>query len=312
MVEYPGCELEVRGGAIGPEAYRALYEHNPDGVLFTAPDGTVFAANPAAREILGRAEEEIVALGRLGMADTTDERWGAMLADRQRTGQVRGIARMRRGDGELIEVEMSSQSFAEADGVLRTCTMIRDVTKRVAMERALEEMSAQLRELALTDDLTGLRNRRGLVAVGSHMLEVADRQRATVNMLFLDVDDMKSLNDEHGHEAGDEGLRAVAGALRSGLRRSDVLSRVGGDEFVALTLGLRKPARDLVERRIRRYLGSQAAVGAVGRDLQVSMGWVTRAPAESVTVEELMARADHDMYREKALSRSGGRSPGDC
>ena len=50
MVEYPGCELEVRSGAIGPGAYRALYEHNPDGVLFTAPDGRVFAANPAACE----------------------------------------------------------------------------------------------------------------------------------------------------------------------------------------------------------------------------------------------------------------------
>ena len=250
MVEYPGCELEVRSGAIGPGAYRALYEHNPDGVLFTAPDGRVFAANPAACEILDRAEEEICALGRAGMADRADERWGAMLADRQRNGSVQGIARMRRGDGELIEVEVRSKVFAEADGVLRTCTMIRDVTQRVAMEHALEQMSAQLREMALTDDLTGLGNRRGLVAVGSHMLEVADRQRATVNVLFLDVDDMKSLNDERGHEAGDEGLRAVARALRAALRRSDVLSRVGGDEFVALTLGLRGPARDMVERRI--------------------------------------------------------------
>jgi diguanylate cyclase (GGDEF)-like protein len=246
------------------------------------------------------------------MADRADERWAAMLADRQRNGSVQGIARMRRGDGELIEVEVRSKVFAEADGVLRTCTMIRDVTQRVAMEHALEQMSAQLREMALTDDLTGLRNRRGLVAVGSHMLEVADRQRATVNVLFLDVDDMKSLNDERGHEAGDEGLRAVARALRAALRRSDVLSRVGGDEFVALTLGLRGPARDMVERRIRRYLGSQAAVGTVGRVLQVSMGWVTRAPAEPVTIEELMARADHYMYRDKALGHRSDGPRGDC
>jgi diguanylate cyclase (GGDEF)-like protein/PAS domain S-box-containing protein len=300
MVEQSEENLGQHGEAVGPEAYRAMYDHNPDGVMFTAPDGRVFAANRAACEILRMTEEEICALGRLGLADETDGRWGTLLAERRRMGHVRGIARMRRGDGKIIEVEMSARIFREADGAERTCTIVRDVTERVAMQRELLELSAQLHEITLTDDLTGLRNRRGLVAVGSHMLEVADRQRSFVSLLFLDVDDMKSLNDEHGHDAGDEGLRAVARSLRNALRRSDVLSRIGGDEFVALALGLDENGRHMVERRVRRYLSGPVTVATVGLALGVSMGWASRAPSEPVTVEELMVRADHAMYRAKA------------
>ena len=141
------------------------------------------------------------------MADHTDERWGPMLAERERTGRVHGVARMIRGDGLLIEVEMSAQIFSEANGEKRTCTILRDATERVRMERELVAMSARLRELTLTDELTGLRNRRGFVVVGSQMLEVADRQRCTAFLLFLDIDNMKELNDDRGHSAGDAALR---------------------------------------------------------------------------------------------------------
>ena len=132
---------------LGPEAYRALYEYGPDGVLFTVPDGRILAANPAACEILRRTEAEICALGRHGLADQTDERWSLLLAERERTGRVHGVARMIRGDGQIIEVEMSAQVFSDANGEKRTCTIFRDDTGRVMMERALVEMSARLREL---------------------------------------------------------------------------------------------------------------------------------------------------------------------
>jgi PAS domain S-box-containing protein len=132
--------------ALGPEAYRALYENSPDGVLFTVPDGTVLSANPAACQILGRSEAEICALGRQGMADGTDERWGPMLAERERAGQARGVARIIRGDGIPIEVEISARIFREADGAERGCTILRDVTDRVRMERELRESRERLAE----------------------------------------------------------------------------------------------------------------------------------------------------------------------
>ncbi len=137
-----------RGGAeiLGPAAYRALYENSPDGVLFTVPDGKVLAANPAACQILGRTEAEICSLGRQGLADLSDERWPRILAERERAGHGRGVARMIRADGTPIEVEMSAQIFTDAAGGERTCTIIRDVTDRVAMEHELRQSRERLAE----------------------------------------------------------------------------------------------------------------------------------------------------------------------
>jgi diguanylate cyclase (GGDEF)-like protein/PAS domain S-box-containing protein len=286
-------------GTLGPEAYRALYEHSPDGVLFTAPDGRVLAANPAACQIFQLSEAEICALGRQGLADDTDERWELMLAERERTGRVRGVARMIRGDGAVIEVEMSASIFDAADGERRTCTIVRDATERTAMERELLEMSERLHELTLTDELTGLRNRRGFTLVGSKMLEMADRQLATTHVVFLDIDNMKQLNDTLGHSTGDAALRAVARAFGAVLRRADAAARIGGDEFVALALEMKQSDPSAIEQRLRGHLRGPSTVAAVGRGVEVSMGWATRAPNESKTLENLLLEADAAMYRSK-------------
>ena len=123
-----------------------MYENSPDGVMFTVPDGRVLAANPAACHILARSEAEIASLGRQGLADPSDERWGFLLAERERTGNVRGVARMIRGDGAVIEVEMSARVFHTAGGHERTCTIIRDVTERVTTERELRHSRERLAE----------------------------------------------------------------------------------------------------------------------------------------------------------------------
>lgn len=131
---------------LGASAYRALYENSPDGVMFTIPDGTILSANPAACRILGRTEAEICALGRQAMADPTDDRWEALVAERSRSGVARGIARMIRADGVAIEVEMSARIFHDAEGAERSCTIIRDVTDRVAMEHELRRSRERLAE----------------------------------------------------------------------------------------------------------------------------------------------------------------------
>ena len=106
----------------------------------------MLAANPAACQILGRTEAEICSLGRQGLADPTDERWPRILAARTRFGHARGVARMVRADGTPIEVEMSAKIFNDAVGEKRTCTIIRDVTDRVIMERELRRSRERLAE----------------------------------------------------------------------------------------------------------------------------------------------------------------------
>jgi diguanylate cyclase (GGDEF)-like protein/PAS domain S-box-containing protein len=290
---------ETAAGVLGAEALGTLYEHLPDGVLFAAPDGRVMAANPAACEILGRGEVEMCSLGHQGTIDHTDDRWGLLLAELGRTGRVSGAARMIRGDGVAVEVELIIRVFTAGNGEPRTCTILRDVTERERTADELAEMS-RLRELTITDELTGLHNRRGFVAVGSQILELANRQLTPALLLFVDIDDLKGINDQLGHIAGDAALRIVARALRETLRRADAIARIGGDEFVALAVGLDHGNRNAIEQRIDEYLTGEATVAAVGRRVAVSMGWATRAGHRSRTLEGLIVEADGAMYRVKA------------
>jgi PAS domain S-box-containing protein len=145
-VHRDSAEEQVVSVTLGAEAYRALYEFGPDGVLFTSPDGRIVAANPAACRLLSLTEAEICARGRQGLADATDGRWRDLVEERARTGHAQGIARMVRGDGVRIEMEMSSRLFTDAYGVARTCTVIRDVTRRVRLEQELVQSRARLAE----------------------------------------------------------------------------------------------------------------------------------------------------------------------
>jgi diguanylate cyclase (GGDEF)-like protein/PAS domain S-box-containing protein len=285
----------------GPEAegLAALWRFSADGVLLRGPDGGVMAANPALCAMVGLDEDRVVEVGLTGLVDDGDGRWGALLEFPREGEPLHGPARLRRVDGSQIEVHVSTGVWRGRDGTVRLCTLVRDLSTQLAMEHELEDMAEELRQLALTDELTGLRNRRGFLAVGAHMLEVADRHVSVAQLLYLDVDNMKLLNDTLGHAAGDAGLQAVAGALGRVLRHADVVSRIGGDEFVALVLGLEEDGRVVVERRIEGYLRAAPTVAAVGRAVEVSIGWAERAPFGSSTLEDLLAEADRAMYRVK-------------
>ncbi|MGA9859933.1 MAG: sensor domain-containing diguanylate cyclase [Solirubrobacteraceae bacterium] len=293
-----------RSGAdahLGAEDYRAMYDHSPDGVLFTSPDGWILAANPAACEILARSEQEICRLGRQGLMDPDDARWGPLLAERAQTGRVRGVARMVRGDGAKIEVEMSARIFRDGRGQERSCTIMTDVTERIRMERELVELSERLRTLSVTDELTGLHNRRGFLTVARQVLEIASRQGAPVAILFADIDNLKAINDGYGHDSGDAVIRAVAEALRHELRSADTVARIGGDEFAALGLGLGDAELRSVEQRIRGRLRlTQTDAEFEGA---VSVGWTVRPAETTLRIEQLLADADRAMYREKTTNR---------
>jgi PAS domain S-box-containing protein len=122
---------------LDPANYEAIFRYSLDGVLFTMPDGRVLAANPAACDILGRTEVEICRLGRYGLLDPDDARIGAAVARRQATGSARTEARMIRGDGTLVTVELSSTIFSTSAGEIRACVLFRDVTERVEATQRL-------------------------------------------------------------------------------------------------------------------------------------------------------------------------------
>lgn len=164
-----------------------------------------------------------------------------------------------------------------------------------AVKQAL--LDREMRYLALTDDLTCLFNRRGFFAAATQQLRVARRNAQEMLLFFCDVDNLKRINDTHGHREGDMALIRVADALEHTFRGSDVIARLGGDEFLVLASGSPSQTKDTILKRLDKAL--KKTNGFVGYELSVSTGVARFDPRQPVTLGELMAAADRTMYEMK-------------
>jgi diguanylate cyclase (GGDEF)-like protein/PAS domain S-box-containing protein len=298
---------------IGVTAYRVMFEHSSEGVLFSTPGGRITAANPAAGAMLGRTLEELCRLGHTGLFDQEDPRWKIGVAERDRTGSTVSVARLRRGDGRMIDVEVTSLLFRGTDGSDQICSILHDISGRTAIEREIEELSARLLQLSRGDELTGLQNRRGLLVAGNRLLQFADAQASDVQVLFADVDNVQELNDRLGHHAGDAALQAVARALSVAFGKNDVLARIGGTQFLVLALNLREPDWTAIALRIRHHLAAPGTTQFIGAEVGVSFGWTTRRAGDGTSLEDLVARSDWAMLeaREARDAAHGSHAPAD-
>ncbi|MEO7363349.1 MAG: diguanylate cyclase [Gemmatimonadaceae bacterium] len=172
------------------------------------------------------------------------------------------------------------------------------VTIRDIAPRKKEEES--LRRASLTDELTGLYNRRGFLTLAEQQLRVARRQGRDLVLLFADLDGFKQVNDRFGHAAGDRSLRAMAGLLRGAVRDSDIVARLGGDEFTVLALDGDANAASVIRRRITQRIHSLNARNELAAPLSVSIGHVRVTASQPHSLEELLASADKLLYQSKA------------
>lgn len=151
--------------------------------------------------------------------------------------------------------------------------------------------------LSLTDVLTGLRNRRGFFLYAEHTFRVAQRQHAKSAVIFADVDDLRRVNEELGHDAGDRLIRDAARIFRESFRGADVVARVGGDEFVAFTLDDEHP--DALLERIRQNLHAFNLMEERPYEVSFSTGIVQCDPAGDQTLSDYLLLADQQMYTQK-------------
>lgn len=159
-------------------------------------------------------------------------------------------------------------------------------------------MERELRALALTDDLTGLYNRRGFTVSATQQLKLVHRNHREVLLLFCDVDGLKQINDLFGHAEGDRALLCVADALVETFRSSDILARLGGDEFAVLALETSRQCRNVIVDRIAHNLKKAYPVGT-GYELSLSVGVSRFDTKHPLPLGELIAQADQAMYIEK-------------
>jgi two-component system, cell cycle response regulator len=172
---------------------------------------------------------------------------------------------------------------------------------RYAIER--HGMLAQVRQLAVNDELTGLLNRRGFLLLAEHQRSLADRKGTSLGLVFIDVDRFKSTNDTYGHEEGDRALKELAGLLQRTFRRSDVVARLGGDEFIVLMIDVNGVGVQIVLDRLQKSLAAFNQETQYLWRLSISLGVALYDSAHPVTLETLMALADRSMYQSKAQSR---------
>jgi diguanylate cyclase (GGDEF)-like protein len=163
-------------------------------------------------------------------------------------------------------------------------------------------MDREIRNLAVTDELTGLYNRRGFRTAATQQLKLAHRQGEEALLLFCDLDGLKQINDSFGHREGDLALIRASEALQRTFRDSDVLARLGGDEFAVLALDASSPSTDAIVPRIEESL-EKANAKDLRYALSFSIGMVRFDPCNPASLGELMAGADREMYAHKRSRR---------
>ncbi len=176
---------------------------------------------------------------------------------------------------------------------------IRDLLRR-ALQCATKQymLQTELGNLALMDELTGLYNRRGFLALAERQLKLARRAGRSVLLFFIDVDGMKEINDVFGHAEGDAALKCTAEALETTFRDSDVIARFGGDEFAALAIEASGQNEATIRDRLTEYLKSASHKDS-SCEFSVSLGTARFDPWNPTSIRELIAEADRAMYEQK-------------
>jgi diguanylate cyclase (GGDEF)-like protein len=171
---------------------------------------------------------------------------------------------------------------------------------RYAIER--NHMQVTLRVLSLLDDLTGVYNRRGFMTLAEHQIRVSQRNNIGFHLIFIDLDGMKQINDTGGHIAGDQALIAIAQVLSYTFRGSDVVARMGGDEFAVITCGTESQSLDNADNIIARLESAVTRHNKRHLDepaLSISYGAIFFDPAENKTLDQMLLEADQLMYENK-------------
>lgn len=209
-------------------------------------------------------------------------------------------------DMRIVERDYSPLSMANRP--MGHLWVYRDVTQREQSKDLLQRQADQLRALSLVDELTGLYNRRGFLTLATQQLKLCDRTMRPALVVFVDLDGMKRINDELGHEFGDQALIETANILRHCFRYSDVVSRLGGDEFVALAIDAAEDTADTIQRRLYEKLTEVNLKPDRAFELQFSIGMAPYDPSRAEMVEEVLARADSLMYEQKRARKASRES----
>jgi diguanylate cyclase (GGDEF)-like protein/PAS domain S-box-containing protein len=289
--------------------FQFLAENSVDIICRSRLDYSLIYVSPSCLRILGYTQEEMINAPPFSImlpedAPMIDESIARGTASGTNSGSA--IHRMRRKDGSLVWMEATARHVLDpvTGEVTGFITVLRDISERKQFE---EKLAAQ----ALTDGLTGLANRRSFDETLDREWKRTLREGSQLSLLLIDIDRFKSLNDKHGHQVGDDYLRAISAALSSAVRAPDTVARYGGEELAVILPRADGEAAVKTAERLR------AAIEALrlthegnpegGGRVTVSIGAATALAREGGTIrmpESLLLAADNALYKAK----QGGRN----
>lgn len=271
-----------------------------EAILIADPAGRIEYANSAAIQLMARREEALI--GERLFSFFADEQAELYDAVRQalQSGQVwRRDVRWHSQDHGLRHLALAVAPLTDERGELSSIVTVgRDIT-------AERELHQRLEQMAHTDALTGLPNRALFFERCLMSMARARRNRERLALFFIDLDGFKAVNDTAGHAVGDRVLAAVGERLRRLLRDSDIVARIGGDEFVVLLHELLLPDQaEQVANKVLALFDTPYLIGEHSYDLGASIG-IALYPDDGEDVETLLNHADSAMYQVKSGGKSG-------
>jgi diguanylate cyclase (GGDEF)-like protein/PAS domain S-box-containing protein len=282
------------------ERFRSLIQNSVDVSMVVRADGMIAYESSAAERVLGVRPAGRVGQPAFGLVHPDDREFGErLLADVTRSpgAQMTGELRIRHADGSWLSIEAVLKNLLDDPAVGGIVINYRDVTAR----KGLEE---ELRRQAFHDSLTGLANRALFADRLDHALARTRRFRQPLAVLFIDIDDFKTVNDSLGHGEGDQLLIAVAERLVGAVRSGDTIARMGGDEFAVL---IEDPAEAdapiAVAQRLLAALEAPFEHGAKEIFVHASVG-VAASTSSGQTADDLLRDADVSMYTAKSNGKN--------
>jgi diguanylate cyclase (GGDEF)-like protein/PAS domain S-box-containing protein len=285
------------------EHFRNAFDYAAIGMALVSPDGKWLRVNKSLTEIVGYSEAELLVSDFQTITHHDDlgndlAEIYRMLSAETLTSQLekRFIHRL----GHDVWVSSSASLVRDAQGrPLHFIFQIQDFTERKRAEAAIKSLS-------LADELTGLYNRRGFLAFCEQHLSTLRRTNKGIVMVYADLDGLKRINDTFGHQEGDRALIKAAELLKETFRSSDVLGRLGGDEFTILAAVDPEGGVEKLISRLEQKFANYNSLNTSPYELSISIGVARLIPDTPESMEELMAQADAAMYQNKRNKKSPG------
>ena len=284
------------------ERLRRILEQSPIGIQIYDSDGQLVFVNKACLEVLGVSNAAEVKGFRLFEDPNLSEEGKRKLEGGEVVRfevafdfeKVRGseLYSTTRSGVIHLDVLIGPLSLGKKGTGTGYLIYVQDITERKRMEEKLHALS-------LKDELTGLYNRRGFLALAEQQLRLSERTKKRMHLYFVDLDGLKYINDEMGHEAGDATLMEAANLFKKAFRESDIIARIGGDEFAVLAVDTEETTPEVMISRLQKVLDTRNAEKGRRYKIRISIGIASYDPENPCSLDKLISRADESMYQQK-------------